>query len=230
VRPVANSLKSDNTARMSFAISALFFDLALIFIPGFIWMKIHTRYGPKIDRTQFDLILNAFIFGVASYVILYLIYRCKGWNLKLFGLETDNKRLIQPEMFPEIVFAALIALIGGVIGLYVENHKWLTRFVQLIHATNTYGDEDVWDFVFNSRSRAADFVHFRDFDQKVTYAGIVRTFSESGRLRELVLTDVIVYDFDGNEMYKVPSLYLARDRANIHIEFPIGPEEGRGNG
>jgi hypothetical protein len=211
---------------MNLSVSSLFFGLALIFIPGFIWMKIHTRYGPKVERTQFDLILNAFIFGVISYALLYVIYWCKGWNLKLFELETDSKRLIQPEVFPEILWAAVIATAGGVLGLYVENYKLFTRLVQRIGATNTYGDEDVWDFAFNSRSRAADFVHFRDFVQRVTYAGIVETFSESGQLRELVLRDVIVYDFEGTEMYRVPHLYLARDRTNIHIEFPIDPRGG----
>jgi len=210
---------------MNLSVSSLFFDLALIFIPGFIWMKIHTRYGPKVERTQFDLILNAFIFGVLSYAILYFIYWYKGWNLRLFELETDSKRLIQPEVFPEILWAAIIAGVGGVLGLYIENHKLFTRFVQLIGATNAYGDEDVWDFVFNSRSRAADFVHFRDFEQRVTYAGIVKTFSESGQLRELVLRDVIVYDFEGTEMYRVPHLYLARDRTSVHIEFPLDDDE-----
>jgi hypothetical protein len=64
-------------------------------------------------------------------------------------------------------------------------------------------------------------VHFRDFQQRVTYAGIVEIFSESGKLREIVLRDVIVYDFEGAEMYRVPRLYLARERENIHIEFPV---------
>jgi hypothetical protein len=49
----------------------------------------------------------------------------------------------------------------------------------------------------------------------------VEAFSESGQLREMVLGEVAVYDFEGTEMYRVPRLYLARDRANIHIEFPI---------
>ena len=109
----------------------------------------------------------------------------------------------------------------GVLTLYAENHKLFTRFVQLIGATKTYGDEDVWDFVFNSSSNAVSFVHFRDFDQRVTYAGYVEVFSESGHLRELVLRDVAVYDFDGNEMYKVPRIYLAKKQENVHIEFPI---------
>jgi hypothetical protein len=202
-------------------VSSLFFELALIFIPGFIWMKIHSAYGLKGDKTQFDLILNAFIFGVISYAFLYVIYRCAGRSLKLFELESDSKKLIQPEIFPEILMAVIVAVIGSVLSLYAVNYKLFTRFVQTIGATKTYGDEDVWDFVFNSSSHAAGFVHFRDFEQRVTYAGFVEIFSESGQLREIVLRDVLVYDFEGVEMYQVPRLYLARERENIHIEFPI---------
>jgi hypothetical protein len=202
-------------------VSSLFFELALIFIPGFIWMKIYSRYGFKGDKTQFDLILNAFIFGVLSYAFLYIIFRYYGWNLKLFELESDSKKLIQPEIFPEIIAAVIIAVVGGVLSLYAANHKVFTRFVQKIGATKTYGDEDVWDFVFNSSSSAVGFVHFRDFEQRVTYAGFVEIFSESGQLREIVLRDVVVYDFEQTEMYRVPRLYLARGRENIHIEFPV---------
>jgi hypothetical protein len=127
---------------MNLSVSSLFLELTLIFVPGFIWMKIHTRYGPKIQRTQFDLILDAFIFGVISYALLYIIYWLFGSNLKLFNLETDSRRLVQPEVFPEILWAVIISTIGGIIGLYIENRKLFTRFVQRIGATNTYGDED----------------------------------------------------------------------------------------
>lgn len=206
---------------MNLNVSSLFFELALIFIPGFIWMKIHSRYGFKGEKTQFDLILNAFIFGVLSYAFLYVVYRLRGWNLRLFELESDSRKLIQPEIFPEIIAAVVIAVVGGVLSLYVENHKVFTRFVQKIGATKTYGDEDVWDFVFNSPASSVTFVHLRDFEQRVTYAGFVEIFSESGELREVVLRDVIVYDFEQTEMYRVPRLYLAKERQNIHIDFPV---------
>ena len=184
-------------------------------------MKIHTRYGFKGEKTQFDLILNVFIFGVLSYAILDVVYSYKGWTLKIFDLSTESTKLLEPAIFPEILYAVIISVAGGVLTLYIENRKVFTRFVQYIGATKTYGDEDVWDFVFNSSSPAVNFVHFRDFQQRVTYAGIVETFSESGKLREIVLREVIVYDFEGAEMYRVPRLYLARERENIHIEFPI---------
>jgi hypothetical protein len=42
---------------MQLGITVLFFQLALIFVPGFVWMKIHSRYGFKGERAPFDLIL-----------------------------------------------------------------------------------------------------------------------------------------------------------------------------
>jgi hypothetical protein len=120
---------------MNLGVSSLFFELAVIFIPGFIWMKIHSRYGFKGEKTQFDLILNSFIFGVLSYAFLYMIYAYKGWMLKIFDLDSDSKKLLQPEIFPEIVAAVGISIIGGIVTLYVENHKLFTRLVQSIGAT-----------------------------------------------------------------------------------------------
>ena len=51
---------------MNLSVSTLFFELALIFMPGFIWMKIQKSYGARGEVTQFYLILNAFIFGVVG--------------------------------------------------------------------------------------------------------------------------------------------------------------------
>jgi hypothetical protein len=55
----------------------------------------------------------------------------------------------------------------------------------------------------------------------------VTTYSETEKLRELVLRDVIVYNLEGEELYKTPMLYLARAPENVHIEFPYQPEEDR---
>ena len=85
----------------------------------------------------------------------------------------------------------------GVVWLFAVNNKWMARFLQKIGATKRFGDEDLWDFTFNSSEAAVEYAHFRDFDQKVVYAGFVRSFSETEKLRELVLRDVTVHDFEG---------------------------------
>jgi Family of unknown function (DUF6338) len=205
---------------MNLNVSSLFFEIALILIPGFIWMKIHTKYGARGELTQFDMILNAFMFGVIAYGVLYLIdWQC---NLKMsiLTIDADVKKLFQPEVFIDIISATLVAVLLSVVHLYGEKYKLFSRFVQKIGATKAYGDEDVWDFVFNSSDPSVNYVHFRDFENQVVYAGWAVVFSGSGKLRELVLSQVRVHDFEGNFMYEVPGMYLARERDSIHIEFP----------
>ncbi len=100
----------------------------------------------------------------------------------------------------QIAIATVVGFILGVIWLYAVNYKWMTRFLQTIGATKTYGDEDVWDFTFNSSDATSEYVHVRDFENKIVYAGWVAVFSETGKMREVVLRDAIVYDFDGSQL------------------------------
>jgi hypothetical protein len=137
---------------MNLNVSSLFFEIALLLLPGFVWMKIHTKYGAKGEITQFDMILNAFLFGIIAYAVLYLIYWKFNIPMHIVSLDVDSKKLFQPESFVDIFAATGIAILLAILHLYGENYKLFTRFVQVIKATKTFGDEDVWDFVFNSSS------------------------------------------------------------------------------
>jgi len=101
------------------------------------------------------------------------------------------------------------------------------RFMKRIRATKRYGDEDVWDFTFNAHDRNVEYVHLRDFDKEIVYAGWVERFSDTEKVRELVLHDVKVYDFEGNELFATPRVYIARPMDDIDIEFPAQPERGQ---
>jgi hypothetical protein len=200
-------------------VSSLFVELALIFLPGFVWLKIHMRFGAKGETPQFDMILNAFLFGVTSYLILYGIYAYRGATLAIMDLDTNSTKIIDPKIFKEILYAIAVAIIGSILTLYAENYKVFTWFVQKIRATKRFGDEDVWDFVFNSSSKSVNYVFVRDFEQRVVYAGYVDLFSETGQLRELVLSTVTVYDFESVEMYQMPRVYLARSASASTLSF-----------
>jgi hypothetical protein len=121
----------------------------------------------------------------------------------------------------EILAATGVGFILSILWVYASTWKLLTRFLQWIRATKRYGDEDVWDFTFNAPGPSSQFVNVRDFDKKIVYTGRVNAFSETGKLRELTLYDVEIYDWDGQLMYGVPRLYLARKPEDIHIEFPL---------
>lgn len=126
-----------------------------------------------------------------------------------------------------LIFAASVVSVAcAVLWLYASTYKLLTQLLQQIKATKRYGDEDVWDYTFNSGRPDVEYVHVRDFDKKITYAGWVEAFSESEKQRELRLRDVLVYDFEGKVLFETPRVYLARKADNIDIEFPYREPEG----
>ena len=103
----------------------------------------------------------------------------------------------------------------------------MTRLLNRAGAATTHGKEDVWDLTFSRLQAEVEYVHVRDLERGITYAGWVRAYSETGKQRELLLRDVIVWDKANNNI-DVPLLYLARDGSDIHIEFPYREEPADG--
>ena len=68
------------------------------------------------------------------------------------------------------------------------------------------------------------YVHVRDLERGIVYAGWTQAYSETGKLRELLLRDAIIWDKNGDRI-DVPLLYLARTNTDIHIEFPYRGEQ-----
>jgi hypothetical protein len=196
-------------------------QLAIIFLPGIIWARLDVRYALRVKPSDTEFVLRAFLFGICSYCVTFLLYSVFGWKFTVADLsEAKSKYVLTTDIIKEIGSAIGIGSILAILWLYASNYKLLTVFLQKIGATKTYGDEDVWDFTLNSKDASVEYVNFRDFSNNIVYAGWVNTFSETEKLRELVLRDVEVYDFDGKKLFAVPLLYLARSPENIHIEFP----------
>lgn len=202
-------------------VDLLILQLAVIFLPGIIWARLDASYAAKVKPSEVEFFLRAFLFGIATYAVEFLLFVALGWKFAMADLAAAaTKEIVSRDVLSEVLWALGIGTILAILWLYISQYKILTRFLQIIRATRKYGDEDVWDFTFNSKDVAVEYVHFRDFASQWVYCGWVNTFSETDKLRELVLLDVIVYNFDGEELYTTPRLYLARSPENIHIEFP----------
>jgi uncharacterized protein DUF6338 len=215
-------------------VDIFFFQLVVIFIPGIIWERVDAQYGRERAKEQWDVIRRSFIFGLFSYVILFALSWCLSLHygdlgIRMFQIKKDEA-FLDAGALQEVFFASLVAIVCSVLWLYITNYKMLTWFFQKIHATKRYGDEDVWEFMFNSSRPEAEYVHYRDFEKRITYAGWVESFSETEKQRELVLRDVIVYGFEGKILFEGPRVYLARKADNIDIEFPYrAPDAGVNN-
>ena len=202
-------------------IDTVILQLAILFLPGLIWARLDARYALKTKPSDIEFFLRAFLFGISSYVVTFLVFAALGWQFTVVNLtEVGTQPVVTSAVLKEVLWATGIGLVLAIIWIYAATYKWLTRFLQLIRATKTSGDEDVWDYTFNSPIPAVEYVHFRDFENKLVYAGWVKEYSETDKLRELVLRDVQVFDFEGTQQYETPLLYLARTPDNIHPEFP----------
>lgn len=201
-----------------------FFQLVIIFIPGIIWERLDAAYGPSKAKDQFEILRRTFVCGRSAYLATFCIYWLASFyftnlNFQVFKFAKDVE-FLDASSIKLIFYASLVSVICALAWLYASNYKLLTRFLQLIAATKRYGDEDVWDFTFNSGRPEVEYIHLRDFEKRITYAGWVEAFSETEKQRELRLRDVIVYDFGGEILFDTPRVYLARKMDNIDIEFP----------
>jgi hypothetical protein len=201
-------------------------QLAIVFLPGIIWAGLDARYASKTKPSETEFFIRAFTFGLASYAAVFLVYAAFGRSFDLVDLAgADEATVVTRAVADELLASLGVSLLLGVTWVYATNRKWLTRLLRWIGATTTYGDEDVWDYTFNLREPRVEYVFVRDFEKKIVYSGWVVTFSETGKLRELVLRDAEVLDFDGELLFETPLVYLARPPEDIHIEFPFRPED-----
>ena len=199
-------------------------QLALVFMLGIIWANIDVKYGAGQKPQQSMFVIRAFMFGMATYATLYMIYLiCE----KPFGYEAlieEPRWLNFYELKDEIAWSIPLSLVLSTIWLWIVRFRLLKRFLHRIGATRRYGDEDVWSYTFNLGDANVEYVHFRDVESGFVFAGWVNAYSQSEDLRELLLSDVILYDEEGNEISRPPVLYLSRSKNDIWVEFPYRSE------
>lgn len=201
-------------------------QLAVLFLPGVIWAHLDNKYASRKDDGQLWFLLRAMMFGISSHSVTWFIYWAVSQEYVIPNLViADKQTVITDRIGWQILWATVTGFVLAIVWMYFINYKVLTRLLQRIGATKTYGDEDVWNFVLNSSDASSRYVNVRDFENKITYSGFVHAFSESERLRELILVDADVYNFEGAFMFEAPRIYLARSPEGIHMEFPTQPQQ-----
>lgn len=202
-----------------------FFQLAIIFLPGLIWERIATRYALKRPPSQFEIALRTFTFGLSAYAITVMLYGVFGYDFILPELKRDAG-FLERKFLNQFAVAIAVSITCAVGWLYLVNKAVLGRILRKIGATKSYGQEDVWDIVFNSPDGEVEYVYVRDYEKQKAFSGWVRAFSNAPHARELLLRDAQVYDLDGNLLYEMPLIYIGRKPDNIDIEFPVRDVRG----
>lgn len=193
-------------------------QLALVFLPGIIWARLDATYGagPKVDKTT--LALNSFLFGVATYVVVYFVYWLSGWDFSTLSIADDEVGI--SNVVDEIAVAFPCSVLLAVGWLYSVRYRLSMRALNAIGATTRFGLEDVWSFTFNSDHKHVQYVDIRDLKNGFVHSGYVNAYSETEDFREILLLESITYDSEGDEVSRAPHLYLSFSKDNIWIDFP----------
>lgn len=86
-----------------------------------------------------------------------------------------------------------------IIATGLDHYKLINLFGKWIKLTNKYGDENLYSYFLNAKD--VDEVYVRDINN-LTYHGLIDSYSENDEIKEIVLVDVVVYDYEtSKELY-----------------------------
>ena len=208
-------------------ISELALRVLLLFFPGLVctWivgaLTVHKKWAP------FDVLLRSFVFGITSYGIYWAL--CQGcfvtWGPHVIGLPPHefafSKALLDSKValsFGEIAIVTVISMSLALAFSAFATHKMGHRFARKINCTKKSGELDVWGWAMNSDE--IQFATIRNHEFDLVYDGWIKSFSDDGETRELLLNDVSVYrNSDGEPLYSIGAMYICLDEKNFTVEF-----------
>ncbi|MEM1065983.1 MAG: DUF6338 family protein [Pseudomonadota bacterium] len=200
-------------------------QIAVIFLPGLIWATLDEKYVSGNRSSQPNKLIKAFLFGMFTYAVLYLLYGWMGWAFSVEGFELQGSRLLSTEFLDEILLSVPLSVTLAIIWMYLQNYRLFMRVLHWLRATQRFGDQDVWTFTLNSSLPHVEYVNIRMFETGFTYSGWVNSFSENEDMREILLKDAYIYNVEGDQVGRVPHIYLAFPKDDVVVEFPYTENE-----
>lgn len=198
-------------------ISELTLKLILILIPGSIASIIYERLTIHKQWNSFKFVINAILFGALSYIVAQFVFNICRVDT---SFETFWENLPTKEIpYNVILKASFVSIFIGLIATGVDHYKLINKLGKFLKLTNKYGDENLYSYFLNAED--VDEVYIRDIGNGLTYHGLINSYSENDEINEIVLVDVIVYDYSTSEkLYSLDKIYLSRKKDNLIIELP----------
>ena len=214
-------------------ISDLTIKLIILLIPGILSALIIEQITVHQKWTQFKFILYSILLGFASYFMYDQFLKL---SLFIEYLLNSNTNFVSirfwdslfdakiPVSLKEVFIACLYSVFIGLIISACIHYKLLHRLAIFLKISDKYGDENLFTFFMNAKE--VNWIWVRDPVRGLTYEGLRESFSESDNVRELVLRDVKVYNYEDSEfLYEVPAIYLSYKIGDLAIEAPLYKRE-----
>lgn len=205
-------------------VSEFTITIVILGLPGIICYFVLSRLVGRDSRNALETFLLIFVYAVLSYSLSGFVEACVNYAYGN-GFTASVSNLLFGER-KQVSWEQLISAVGSAILLayllsYGHRYNILNRLGQRIGATKHYGDEDVWQFFHNApdEEKNGGWVTVRDHKYDLVYNGHISTWSDSGKDRELVISEVSVYPNNSEEMlYEADQIYLSRKADELTIE------------
>ncbi|MBY0482135.1 MAG: hypothetical protein K2Q21_12315 [Chitinophagaceae bacterium] len=199
-------------------IPELTIKLIILLIPGAIASLIFEKLTIHKKWNSFQFVANSILFGGISYLFAQLAFNLCGSEQSFanFWSNLPSKEIPYEAVIKAIVTSVLI----GFICAGLDNYKIINKIGKSLKLTTKYGDENLYPYFLNANN--INEIYFRDIKNNITYHGMINSFSETDEFKEIVLSDVKVYDYSSSTlMYELDKVYLSRPKDDIIIEVPF---------
>jgi hypothetical protein len=211
-------------------ISTLALKLIILLFPGLIAALIYRRLTIKHkERSDFMFMLIAITEGIFSYLTIQTVYFVAVFihnrvTSNIWEYETIRafKYVSDSTIIPygEIMCASVAAVVISIVTVKISHHNLLNKYALKYNISNKYGEENLFSKFLNEN--CLGWVYVKDIPNEIVYQGEVQSFSESDEFKEIVLSQVTVYQYFKDEEYKelfeVPRIYLSLPKDKVIIE------------
>ncbi|MET3684442.1 hypothetical protein ABID56_002579 [Alkalibacillus flavidus] len=195
--------------------SVLLIRILFLAVPGLVGYLIYNQLAYRVNKKNWEDFSLVFIFSLLSYTI-YGFLSSKELNSVNAALDPDMSL-----DWNEIVIASGIAVILGFFTPLFSTYKLINKLGNGLRITNRFGDADIWDYFHNSKE--IDYVVVTDLKTGLIYYGYISHFSDPYEKRELIMTDVKIFnEFENGveEVETVEYLYFSREHNEFTIRVP----------
>jgi len=204
--------------------------LLLLFFPGIVCYLTVDALTVHRERKLHEIFLLSFVYGLLSYLVYAVLKAPFGITISAetgFALDAPKvaflESLTEEQVAINVAEVGIVTVLSLAIGVGVSfalNRYWFHDLARWAGITKKFGQPSVWSFALNANE--VRWATVRDLENNLVFQGYIRAFSDVEDPAELLLTQVCVYnETTGELLYEADHMYLARDKSNLTVEFPV---------
>lgn len=206
-----------------------FFQKFFVFLlPGIVGRFIMVTVNIHKEQHYYFEILSIIVLSTLSYLIadgLFAII-CLVWPSAPVQSIGIINRLATAQLsvpFPNVCCSCVLGIVLSCLLTKAVQEDWIFKFANRLKITTRSDDKPVWNHLFDQQST----IILRDTITQNVYFGSVIRYSDNSENKEILMSDVRVFNQESVLLYQMDRVYLSRkhDAFSIEIAFDAVEQE-----